>query len=518
MSVERIPAGIPAASNRAASNQAGLAPIPVLLIALLAVAFAAPASADPCMVVDDGSGTVTLPPAGCDYLSPDEVHLIIDGLPPGTTIELAPIHKNFICDSAYSGLCSLAIPPGECEAPGGSLGGNGDCFSSELEVQLTGTGDLTGFSRLITIPIFTEVHTGPRNPGDPVQDFDTEMIQLEGGIFGDPDFDFLQIQGGTGNGLPSPGHTTLTRLGPPGSDFNVDSFFDITYTIDFQGAPGSILEGMAGTTQATIRMQAGEPIVAGNPCQVVDNGSGTVTLPPAGCEYLSPDEVHQIIDGLPPGTTLELAAIHRDFICDPLRPTPACSVAIAPPVCEVAGGSLGGNVDCFDSIGELVISGTGALAGFNRNISVPLAAEVHTGPRNPGDPVQSFGNGMFNLEGEIFGDPDFCTLRIEAGTNQGLPSPGHTTLTRLGPPGSDFQVDSFFDIAYRIEFQGCPGSILEGFGGTTTTTIRMQTGDPQGPQIDVPAFSRTSWFVLLCGLLGITGGLVVSALYRPKTG
>src|SRR5206468_3869207 len=47
-------------------------------------------------------------------------------------------------------------------------------------------------------------------------------------------------------------------------------------------------------------------------CVVADNGSGTVTLPPAGCEYLSPSDVHQIIAGLPPGATIELGAIHRD--------------------------------------------------------------------------------------------------------------------------------------------------------------------------------------------------------------
>ncbi|MCH7603358.1 MAG: hypothetical protein IIB54_11385, partial [Planctomycetes bacterium] len=48
---------------------------------------------------------------------------------------------------------------------------------------------------------------------------------------------------------------------------------------------------------------------------VTDDGTGTVTLPPAGCEYLTADEVHEIVDGLPIGTTIELAAIHKDFVC-----------------------------------------------------------------------------------------------------------------------------------------------------------------------------------------------------------
>ncbi len=46
---------------------------------------------------DNGTGTVTLPPIGCDYMSPDEVWMIIDGLPPGTTIEFDGPLTNFIC-------------------------------------------------------------------------------------------------------------------------------------------------------------------------------------------------------------------------------------------------------------------------------------------------------------------------------------------------------------------------------------------------------------------------------------
>jgi len=433
---------------------------------LIGTTLANPALADPCEVPDAG-GTVVLPPAGCDYLSPDEVHLIIDGLPPDTTIEFKPIHKDFICYEQGSPFCSVAIPPGLCEAPGGGLGGNGDCFGSTLEFEVTGTGLLAGFNRTLNIPAFTEVHTGPRNPGDPVQTFPSEMVQLQADLFGDPDFDFLQIRAGSGFGLPSPGETTLTEK--TNGNWQVDSFFDITYQIDFQGAPGSILDGLAGSTQSSLTMGSNV-----NPCDVVDNGTGTVDLPPAGCEYLSPDEVHEIIAGLPPGTTIELAAIHKNFICG--NPIGTCTVALPPGACEAPGGSLGGNVDCFVSEAQLDIVGTGTLAGFSRNISVQLDTEVHTGPRNPGDPIQAFPNRMFRLQGEIFGDPDFCTFRIRAGDQLGLPSPGHTILTDKG--NGTFSVDSFFDITYQIDFVGCPGSFLEGFGGTTNGVIQMATGDP----------------------------------------
>ncbi len=45
-------------------------------------------------------------------------------------------------------------------------------------------------------------------------------------------------------------------------------------------------------------------VFAQNPCEVPDNGSGTVTLPPIGCEYISPFDVFRITEGLPPGTTI----------------------------------------------------------------------------------------------------------------------------------------------------------------------------------------------------------------------
>ncbi|MBW2417478.1 MAG: hypothetical protein JRH19_02975 [Deltaproteobacteria bacterium] len=454
-------------------------------------------TADPCEVADAG-GTVVLPPVGCDYLSADEVHVIIDGLPPNTTIEFKPIHKDFICGAQPPVPCSEAIPPGLCEGPGGGLGGNVDCFGSTLEFEVRGTGLLDGFNRLLSLPALTEVHTGPRNPGDPVQTFPTEMVALQASLFGDPDFDFLQITAGSANGLPSPGETTLTQQA--NGNWQVDSFFDITYQIDFQGAPGSVLGGMAGSTTADLQMASNL-----NPCDVVDNGSGTIDLPPDGCEYLSPDEVHEIIAGLPPNTTIEFAAIHKNFICG--NPIGTCSIPLPGGVCEGPGGNLGGNADCFQSDLELQITGTGGLAGFNRQITVQMDTEVHTGPRNPGDPVQTFPNTMFRLQGEIFGDPDFCTLRIRAGDQNGLPSPGHTTLTDNG--NNSFAVDSFFDITYEIDYVGCPGSMLEGFGGTSSGTVRMQSGIPVPEKL--PGI-HGEWLMLF-GLI-LAGGSVAVILRR----
>lgn len=478
----------------------------VLLSLTLLIVFSGVAAADPCEV-DDAGGTVVLPPIGCDYLSPDEVHVIIDGLPPGTTIEFKPIHKDFICNGPLDGgvSCSVALPPGLCEGPGGGLGGNADCFGSNLEFEVTGTGLLAGFNRILSIPAETEVHTGPRTPGDPVQTFPTEMVSLQADLFGDPDFDVLQIRAGSAFGLPSPGETTLTQQ--TNGRWQVDSFFDITYQIDFVGAPGSILDGMAGTTTADLTMASNL-----SPCDVVDNGTGTVNLPPAGCEYLSSTEVHEIIDGLPPGTTIEFAAIHKNFICG--NPIGTCTVPLSPGQCEAPGGTLGGNVDCFSSDAEFSITGTGALAGFSRTITVGMDTEVHTGPRTPGDAVQSFPNTMFRMQGQIFGDPDFCVLNISAGDQIGLPSPGTTTLTDNGD--GTFAVDSFFDIAYEITYQGCPGSALEGFGGVTNGTLRMQAGIPTAaPPATVPGI-QGPWLLFLGLLLAGAGFFAVTRRTAPQ--
>ena len=192
-------------------------------------------------------------------------------------------------------------------------------------------------------------------------------------------------------------------------------------------------------------------------CIAPDNGGGTADLP-AACPYEAPEEPFFILDGLPLGTTMELDPIFNDF--ESIVRTP--------------GGLLGGEILDFDATLELDVTGTGSLTGFNRHLSVPVLLVVHTGPRTPGDPVQTFASEIFQLHGEIYGDPDFCTIRITAGSDYGLPSPGQFILTEL--PSGNYNIDSFFDITYQIEFEGCPGSIIEGYMGTTTGTTRLQQG------------------------------------------
>ncbi|HYO14881.1 MAG TPA: hypothetical protein VE685_16940 [Thermoanaerobaculia bacterium] len=220
-----------------------------LVVAGLALAAGA-AYAQPlppeCEVPPNTSGTVTLPPPGCEYLTGDQVHLIINGLPQGTVIVLDPIHERFICEVQGGG--------GDCGSPGGNLGGEREIFGSTLRLRMSGTGALSGWSRTIPLSANCETHTGPQTAGATTDTFATDMHRLEGTLTNDPDFAYLHVVAGTGNGLPSPGSTTVT-LQPDGT-YKVDSHFNIRYRITFQGAPGGRLDGFGGTTEGSVTMRS----------------------------------------------------------------------------------------------------------------------------------------------------------------------------------------------------------------------------------------------------------------------
>jgi hypothetical protein len=409
------------------------------LPALICLLLLAPAAlASPCVLPDNGTGTIDLPPECPDGYQ--GFMQILDGLPPGSTLDI---------DATLSDLTSIV------RFPGGSLGGEVQQFDAILHWEVTGTGDLAGFNRTLGISVQCEFHSAPRTPGSPLQAFDCGVFRLYGQHFGDPDFCELIVSAGSDLGLPSPGQTTLTEL--PSGDYAVDSFFDISYRIDFQGCPGSMLEDLAGSTVDTQRFRAGE-LYPTHSCVLPDNGTGTTDLPPE-----CPDGYRgfmQILDGLPPGSTLDIDATLSDFTS----------------IVRFAGGSLGGEVQQFDAILHWEVTGTGDLAGFNRTLGIHVQCEFHSAPRTPGDPLQVFDCGVFRLFGQHFGDPDFCELIVSAGSDLGLSSPGQTTLTEL--PSGDFAVDSFFDISYRIDFQGCPGSRLEDLAGSTLDTQRFRAGEP----------------------------------------
>ncbi|MBN2020179.1 MAG: hypothetical protein JW749_08140, partial [Sedimentisphaerales bacterium] len=110
----------------------------MLVVVLFMLALSATFAAESCVQPDNGTGTATLPPIGCKYITPDEPFKIIVGLPVGTTIEMVGTLKDFVCCDGPSSCstCSLTLSAGECETAGGTLGGDGHCFEATLELHV----------------------------------------------------------------------------------------------------------------------------------------------------------------------------------------------------------------------------------------------------------------------------------------------------------------------------------------------------------------------------------------------
>jgi len=210
------------------------------------------------------------------------------------------------------------------------------------------------------------------------------------------------------------------------------------------------------------------------PC-IAPFNAGTIEMPPA-CDYLS-DTDWQIINGLPAGTTIDIAVTLKSFNA----------------IVENAGGSLGGTASTFNATLDLLMSGTGTLAGFNRNIFIGMSGEIHSAAKSPGDANQDFDTKFLAMQASIFGDPDFDLITIKF-----LDSLGHTNLSQIGGPGTDFYVDSFFDLTYDISFTGAPGSVLEDFSGSTRSEGRIQT------EIAIP--EPATMAILALGLLYLLMG------------
>lgn len=211
------------------------------------------------------------------------------------------------------------------------------------------------------------------------------------------------------------------------------------------------LVGLAGMALA------GEP----SPCSL-PNVAGTIDLP-AQCDVVSAGDAMQISNGLPLGTTIEIEPTWHDFIN----------------VVNIPGGIFpGGEIQQFDGTLQLTMDGTGALAGFHRDLFMQVFAETHSAAPSPGDALQTMDVEIVQLWGSLFGDPDFDSLTFRTGQVFGLPASGTLHLVRQGGPGSPFVVESFFDIDYRIDFSGAAGSVLDSMLGTTFDDANLGQGDP----------------------------------------
>ena len=251
------------------------------------------------------------------------------------------------------------------------------------------------------------------------------MFGLQGQITGDPDFDLLRITAGSGFGLPSPGHTTLTRQGPPGSGWAVDSFFDISYRIDFVGAAGSPrIGGMSGSTTGTIRMVAVRP----PPPPTVTEAESFFpipVLPPTNGLYLPPPLTTLIY----PGGIIISNVQHRSFTGPPLVP---------PPLGATQTHSFGSQV-------EFLISRDGGVTFQPGSGSANVTVQVtHTQDYN----------------GTSFYDTEMLQLDLSASTGSSsimlresptLQSKGQTTVR---PVAGGFMISSFFDVFSELSLDG----------------------------------------------------------------
>ncbi len=258
-----------------------------LLVCCGALLVAAPAGAVPVIVPDNGSGTADVPILA-DYVGETPMQ-ISDGFPMGSTIDI---------------VATLETPTVYAEQAGGSLGGTMSGGGGGLFTwQMQGTGNFLGYNRTLNFglapggggvlsffdPAFNatgadfEVHAEPRTLSAPLQSFDTVMFRLFGVIVNpgdaDPDFDLLRVVAGSDFGMPSPGHTTLLQTGP---NWEVDSYFDINYRIDFVGKPGGPFSGMSGSTNSLnhsgpVRFSLGDTIVP-EPTSAALAGIGAIAL------------------------------------------------------------------------------------------------------------------------------------------------------------------------------------------------------------------------------------------------
>lgn len=139
----------------------------------------------------------------------------------------------------------------------------------------------------------------------------------------------------------------------------------------------------------------------------------------------------------------------------------------------------GGDRQSSTATAQVRLFGVGTAGGWTRTLFVPMTCTIDSDVRPYGANVQSFPNSIFAIHGQISGDPDFNQLSFYAGVNFGLPGPGHTTLTRL-LPGGNWNVDSFYDMTFRIDYFGTSFGVLHGQSGSQTRTAHLQIGVPAG--------------------------------------
>lgn len=235
MRLSRLISGFPAVS---------LFLLAVLLAPQAVFAAAVPSEpGEPCFVTADAAGNPIIPPIDCAYFAVlKKFHA--EHIDPATgrlEIGLHSIHDRFR---------NIVIEPG------GTLGGTRETFDSTLRLEAV-NGD--GESATIEVPAAVVTDTSKYDNSQngfekAIQTLETDMRSLRVLVRKNPCFEFLEIIGGTDNGLPSPGSITLN----PQSDgvWVAHSTFNVHIRVTYIGSEGGPFEGQSGTFEGVVTVEA----------------------------------------------------------------------------------------------------------------------------------------------------------------------------------------------------------------------------------------------------------------------
>jgi hypothetical protein len=138
---------------------------------------------------------------------------------------------------------------------------------------------------------------------------------------------------------------------------------------------------------------------------------------------------------------------------------------------EFDGGMLNGKVEIGTSVVTFDVTGGGPLQGFHHVFTMPAKFEVHSAPNHPGAEIDTFKTNMYRLEGQG-SDDVFESIHLVAGTANGYPSPGQMTFISQG---DSVLVDSFFNIAFRMELRGAKGGPFDGIEQAVEGKVTMKS-------------------------------------------
>jgi len=438
-------------------------------VVMLNLLLVAPAGSSERCITADAGGVAVFPPTA----STRGFESV-----PGTMLINAGGNNVVVGDQRLRNLAVTGITP--------VTGGLEYDFTATADLVMKGNGIYLGFSRTLSFPAAGRLFAADQTPGRWQQDIDLRVIQINGSVApGDPDFTLLSINAGSALGLAGPGHATLVRL--PSGSWAVEANLEMAYRIDHVGAPGSFFfAGLVGSTSSATRLRDG---VAPRRAHGAPDAGGTAVFPPA-CDdpfglhgHRSQGFVPVMTSGMPAGSPVFGDLVLRKYVVTSNTP----------------GGSYGGHVQQFTAECQLDLFGTGGFAAYRRRVVIPVTGTSHTGPRTLGAAVQGFPSEIVTLNGALTGDSEFNRLEIVAGATANLPSPGHTTLRTL--PGGGWLVDGFFDLEFRIDFEGQLGGPFAGLSGSNASSMVLLIGEPEAVTCVAPDIGGTARFPADC-----TGG------------